>query len=72
MGRHRKRNSEKVDGCLVALVVPIAIVCAFPILLVPIVIGVILWITVDIIKMVEQHKLNKASKKLEEEFSAKK
>lgn len=67
MGRNRKRNSEKVDGCLVALVVPVAVVCAFPILLVPIVIGVVLWITADIIKMVEQHKLNKAEKKFQEE-----
>ena len=69
MGRNRKRNSEKVDGCLVALVVPVAVVCAFPILLVPIVIGVVLWITADIIKMVEQHKLNKAEKKFQEENS---
>ena len=69
MGRNRKRNSEKVDGCLVALVVPVAVVCAFPILLVPIVIGVVLWITADIIKMVEQHKLNKAVKKFQEENS---
>lgn len=69
MGRSRKRNSEKVDGCLVALVVPVAVVCAFPILLVPIVIGVVLWITADIIKMVEQHKLNKAVKKFQEENS---
>ena len=69
MGRNRRRNSEKVDGCLVALVVPVAVVCAFPILLVPIVIGVVLWITADIIKMVEQHKLNKAEKKFQEENS---
>ena len=69
MGRNRKRNSEKVDGCLVALVVPVAVVCAFPILLVPIVIGVVLWISADIIKMVEQHKLNKAEKKFQEENS---
>ena len=69
MGRNRKRNSEKVDGCLVALVVPVAVVCAFPILLVPIVIGVVLWITADIIKMVEQHKLNKAEKQFQEENS---
>ena len=69
MGRNRKRNSEKVDGCLVALVVPVAVVCAFPILLVPIVIGIVLWITADIIKMVEQHKLNKAEKKFQEENS---
>lgn len=69
MGRNRRSNSEKVDGCLVALVVPVAVVCAFPILLVPIVIGVVLWITADIIKMVEQHKLNKAEKKFQEENS---
>lgn len=69
MGRYRRRNSEKVDGCLVALVVPVAVVCAFPILLVPIVIGVVLWITADIIKMVEQHKFNKAEKKFQEENS---
>lgn len=69
MGRSRKRNSEKVDGCLVALVVPVAVVCAFPILLVPIVIGVVFWITADIIKMVEQHKLKKAEKKFQEENS---
>ena len=69
MGRNRRRDSEKVDGCLVALVVPVAVVCAFPILLVPIVIGVVLWITADIIKMVEQHKLNKAEKKFQEENS---
>ena len=69
MGRNRRRNSEKVDGCLVALVVPVAVVCAFPILLVPIVIGVVLWITADIIKMVEQHKLKKAEKKFQEENS---
>lgn len=69
MGRNRKRNSEKVDGCLVALVVPVAVVCAFPILLVPIVIGVVLWITTDIIKMIEQHKLKKAEKKYQEENS---
>lgn len=69
MGRNRRRNSEKVDGCLVALVVPVAVVCAFPILLVPIVIGVVLWITADIVKMVEQHKLKKAEKKFQEENS---
>lgn len=69
MGRNRRRDSEKVDGCLVALVVPVAVVCAFPILLVPIIIGVVLWITADIIKMVEQHKLNKAEKKFQEENS---
>ena len=69
MGRNRRRDSEKVDGCLVALVVPVAVVCAFPILLVPIVIGVVLWITADIIKMVEQHKLKKAEKKFQEENS---
>ena len=69
MGRNRRRNSEKVDGCLVALVVPVAVVGAFPILLIPIVIGVVLWITADIIKMVEQHKLNKAEKKFQEENS---
>ena len=68
MGRNRKRNSEKVDGCLVALVVPVAVVCAFPILLVPIVIGVILWITADIIKMVEQRKATKAAKEFEEKY----
>ena len=70
MGRNRRRDSEKVDGCLVALVVPVAVVCAFPILLVPIVpivIGVVLWNTADIIKMVEEHKLNKAEKKFQEE-----
>ena len=69
MGRNRRRNSEKVDGCLVTLVVPVAVVCAFPILLVPIVIGVVLWITADIIKMVDKHKLNKAEKKFQEENS---
>ena len=69
MGRNRRRNSEKVDGCLVALVVPVAVVCAFPILLIPIVIGIVLWITADIIKMVEQHKLKKAEKKFQEENS---
>lgn len=69
MGRNRKRNSEKVDGCLVALVVPVAVVCAFPILLIPIVVGVVLWITADIIKMVEKAKLNKAAKKFQEENS---
>ena len=63
MGRNRKRNSEKVDGCLVALVVPVAVVCAFPILLVPIVIGVVLWITADIIKMVEQRNATKSAKR---------
>ena len=71
MGRNRKRNSEKVDGCLVALVVPVAVVCAFPILLVPIVIGVVLWITADIIKMVEQRKATKAAKEFEEKYSIK-
>lgn len=69
MGRNRKRNSEKVDGCLVALVVPVAVVCAFPILLVPIVIGVVLWIAADIIKMVEQRKATKAAKEFEEKYS---
>ena len=71
MGRNRRRNSEKVDGCLVALVVPVAVVCAFPILLVPIVIGVVLWITADIIKMVEQRKATKAAKEFEEKYSIK-
>ena len=71
MGRNRKRNSEKVDGCLVALVVPVAVVCAFPILLVPIVIGVVLWITADIIKMVEQRNATKAAKEFEEKYSIK-
>ena len=71
MGRNRKRNSEKVDGCLVALVVPVAVVCAFPILLVPIVIGVVLWITADIIKMIEQRKATKAAKEFEEKYSIK-
>ena len=71
MGRGRRRNSEKVDGCLVALVVPVAVVCAFPILLVPIVIGVVLWITADIIKMVEQRKAIKAAKEFEEKYSIK-
>ena len=69
MGRNRRRDSEKVDGCLVALVVPVAVVCAFPILLVPIIIGVVLWIAADIIKMVEQHKLKKAEKQFQEENS---
>ena len=69
MGRNRRRDSEKVDGCLVALVVPVAVVCAFPILLVPIVLGVVLWITADIVKMVEQHKLKKAEKQFQEENS---
>ena len=68
MGRNRKRNSEKVDGCLVALVVPVAVVCAFPILLVPITIVVVLWITAGIIKMVEQHKINKSEKEFEEKY----
>lgn len=71
MGRNRRRKSEKVDGCLVALVVPVAVVCAFPILLVPIVIGVVLWITADIIKMVEQRKATKAAKEFEEKYSIK-
>ena len=71
MGRNRKRNSEKVDGCLVALVVPVAVVCAFPILLIPIVIGVILWITSDIVKLVEQRKAVKAAKEFEEKYSIK-
>ena len=69
MGRNRKRKSEKVDGCLVALVVPVALVCAFPILLVPIAIVVVLWITAGIIKMVEQHKINKAEKQKKESYS---
>lgn len=71
MGRNRKRNSEKVDGCLVALVVPVAVVCAFPILLIPIVVGVVLWITADIVKMVEQRKSAKAAKEFEEKYSIK-
>lgn len=71
MGRNRRRNSEKVDGCLVALVVPVAVVCAFPILLVPIVIGVVLWITADIIKMVEQTNATKTAKEFEEKYSIK-
>ena len=71
MGRNRKRNSEKVDGCLVALVVPVAVVCAFPILLIPIVIGVVLWITADIIKMVEQRNATKSAKGFEEKYSIK-
>lgn len=69
MGRNRKRKSEEVDGCLVVLVVLVALVCAFPILLIPLVIGVVLWIAADIVKMVEQHKLNKAEKNFEEENS---
>lgn len=71
MGRNRRRDSEKVDGCLVALIVPVAVVCAFPILLVPIVIGVVLWIAADIIKMVEQRKATKAAKEFEEKYSIK-
>ena len=71
MGRNRRRKSEKVDGCLVALVVPVAVVCAFPILLVPIVIGVVLWITADIVKMVEQRNATKAAKEFEEKYSIK-
>ena len=71
MGRNRKRKSEEVDGCLVALVVPVALVCAFPILLVPIIIGVVLWIATDIIKMVEKFKTAKAAKEFEEKFSRK-
>ena len=71
MGRSRKRNSEKVDGCLVALVVPVAVVCAFPILLIPIVIGVLLWIAADIIKTVEQRNATKAAKEFEEKYSIK-
>ena len=71
MGRNRKRNSEKVDGCLVALVVPVAVVCAFPILLIPIVIGVLLWIAADIIKTVEQRNATKAAKEFEEKYSIK-
>ena len=68
MGRNRKRKSEKVDGCLVALVVPVALVCAFPILLVLIAIVVVLWITAGILKMVEQHKINKAEKEFEKKY----
>lgn len=71
MGRNRKRKSEEVDGCLVALIVPVALVCAFPILLVPIIIGVVLWIATDIIKMVEKFKTAKAAKEFEEKFSRK-
>ena len=69
MSRKRRRDSEKVDGCLVALVVPLAVVCAFPILLVPIVIGFVLWIAVDIVKIVEKNEIKKAAKKFEEENS---
>ena len=65
----RKRKSEEVDGCLVALVVPVALVCAFPILLVPIIIGIVLWIATDIIKMVEKFKTAKAAKEFEKNFS---
>ena len=71
MGRNRKRKSEEVDGCLVALVVPVALVCAFPILLVPIIIGIVLWIATDIIKMVEKFKTAKAAKEFEKNFSRK-
>ena len=71
MGRSRRRDSEKVDGCLVALVVPVAVVCAFPILLVPIVIGVVLWITADIVKIVEKRKAAKVAKEFEEKYSIK-
>ena len=71
MGRNRRRKTEEVDGCLVALVVPVSLVCAFPILLVPIIIGVVLWIVTDIIKMVEKFKTAKVAKEFEEIFSRK-
>ena len=48
MGRNRKRKTEEVDGCLVALVVPVALVCAFPILFIPVIIIIVLIIKTTI------------------------
>ena len=63
MGR---RKSESVDGCLALLVFPLAFLCAFPILFIPVIIIIVLIITVDVIQISEKIQLRKQQKKQEE------
>ena len=72
MGRKRKKDKWSNEEIFwLVLIFPIALVCAYPILLVPIIIGVVLWLAHNIIKLVEKIKSNKIVKKLQKEYSLK-
>ena len=72
MGRKRKKDKWSNEEIFwLVLIFPIALVCAYPILLVPIIIGVVLWLVHNIIKLVERIKSNKIVKKLQKEYSLK-